>query len=95
MKVNRPVIHVGELDRLVLLVSKPAEKLKGTYIQKYIRYGERTSFASKKSKAVPVSQRTSCVGREPWYDLTGTTPGVFFWPMAQQYRTLFLPILKI
>jgi hypothetical protein len=24
--------------------------------------------------------------REPWYDLTYTKPGAFFWPMAQQYR---------
>ncbi len=86
MKVSRPVIRVGELDRLVLLVSKPMDKLKGTYVQKYIRYGEQTAFASKKSRAVPVSERTSCVGREPWYDITGTKPGVLFWPMAQQYR---------
>ena len=86
MKVSRPVIVESELDRLILLVSKPMSELKGTYVQKYLRYGERTPFASKKSKAVPVSQRTSCVGREPWYDLTGTTPGAFFWPMAQQYR---------
>ncbi len=86
MTVSRPVIRVGELDRLVLLVSEPMDKLKGTYVQKYIRYGEQTSFASKKSKAVPVSQRTSCAGRDPWYDLSGTIPGAFFWPMAQQYR---------
>ncbi len=86
MKVSHPVIRVGELDRLVLLVSKPMDKLKGTYVQKYLRYGEQTAFASNKSKAVPVSQRTSCVGREPWYDLTGAKPGALFWPMAQQYR---------
>jgi len=86
MNVNRPVIRVGELDRLVLLVSKPLGKLEGTYIQKYIRYGEQTTFASAKSKAVPVAQRTSCAGRNLWYDLTGSTPGAFFWPMAQQYR---------
>ena len=61
MKVSRPVIRVGELDRLVLLVSKPMDKLKGTYVQKYLRYGEQTAFASNKSKAVPVKQeRTSC-----------------------------------
>jgi methylase of polypeptide subunit release factors len=86
MNVTRPVIRSGEPDRLVLLVSKPMDKLKGTYVHKYIRYGEQTAFASKKSKAVPVSQRTSCLSREPWYDLFGTMPGAFFWPMAQQYR---------
>ncbi|MBI5772339.1 MAG: N-6 DNA methylase [Verrucomicrobia bacterium] len=86
MKVSRPVILTSELDRLVLIVDKPMSELKGTYVQKYLRYGEKTSFVSKKSRAVPVPERTSCAAREPWYDLTGTKPGAFFWPMAQQYR---------
>jgi len=86
MNVSRPVIYSKELDRLVLLASKPIGELKGTYVLKYLRYGEQTPFTSKKSKAVPVSQRISCLAREPWYDLTGTKPGAFFWPMAQQYR---------
>src|SRR5205823_4904014 len=44
-------------------------------------------YASKKSKAVPVPQRTMCAAREPWYDLTKLVdPGFAYWPMAQQYR---------
>jgi hypothetical protein len=86
MNVSRPVIAASELDRLVLFVSKPMSELKGTYVQKYLRYGEHNSFASKKSKAVPVPERSTCANREPWYDLTYTKPGAFFWPMAQQYR---------
>ncbi len=86
MKVSRPIISAAELDRLILLVAKPLEDLKGTYVHKYLRYGERHSFASKKSKAVPVSERSTCANRDPWYDLTYTKPGSFFWPMAQQYR---------
>jgi hypothetical protein len=86
MNVSRPVVTAAELDRLILQVSEPMDKLKGTYVQKYLRYGERNSFASNKSKAVPVPQRSTCANRHPWYDLTYTKPGSFFWPMAQQYR---------
>ncbi len=65
MNVRRPVMSAADLDRLILLVAEPMEDLKGTYVQKYLRYGERTTFASKKSKAVPVPQRPTCAGREP------------------------------
>jgi len=37
-----------------------------------------TPFASQKSKAVPVSERSSCAGRDPWYDLTKSKPGCMF-----------------
>jgi hypothetical protein len=86
MSISRPVLTAAELNRLILFVSEPMEKLKGTYVQKYLRYGEKTSFASKKSKAVPVPQRSTCVGREPWYDLTFTKSGHLIWPKSQQYR---------
>jgi hypothetical protein len=86
MTVSRPVIAASELDRLVLFVSKPMSELKGTYVQKYLRYGEHNSFASKKSKAVPVPLRPTCAGREPWYDLTYTKCGHLVWPKSQQYR---------
>jgi len=86
MKVNRAVISAKELDRLILYVALPIEALKGTHVQKYLHYGEHHSFASKRSKAVPVSRRSTCANRDPWYDLTYTKPGAFFWPMAQQYR---------
>jgi methylase of polypeptide subunit release factors len=86
MIIRRPVITAAELDRVILQVSDPMHELKGTYVQKYLRYGEKTAFASKKSKAVPVSQRSSCAGRDPWYDLTKLKPGSMFWPMIQKYR---------
>lgn len=86
MNVSRPVITAKEIDRVMLFVSKPMSELKGTYVQKYLRYGEHNTFASKKSKAVPVPERSTCANRTPWYDLTYTRPGAFFWPMAQQYR---------
>ena len=60
--------------------------LKGTYVQKYLRYGERTAFASKKSRAVPVPERSTCQARHPWYDLTRTQRGTLVWSKSQQYR---------
>ena len=86
MNVSRPVIRAAEIDRFILLVSKPLDELKGTHVAKYLRYGEKATFASNKSKAVPVAKRSTCAGRTLWYDLTYTKPGAFFWPMAQQYR---------
>jgi hypothetical protein len=86
MNVNRPVIRAKELDRHMLFVSAPLTKLKGTHVLKYLHYGEKNAFASKKSLAVPVPQRSTCANRNPWYNLTYTKPGAFFWPMAQQYR---------
>lgn len=86
MNVSRPAMSAGDLDRLVLMVAEPMVRLKASYVQKYLRYGEKTAFASKKSKAVPVPLRPTCAGREPWYDLTYTKRGHLVWPKAQQYR---------
>ncbi|MCI0541191.1 MAG: SAM-dependent methyltransferase [Verrucomicrobiales bacterium] len=86
MEVNRPLISAADLNRLILLVSEPMAALKGTYVQKYLRYGEKTTFASKKSKAVPVPKRSTCVVRDPWYDLTRTRRGHLIWSKSQQYR---------
>jgi methylase of polypeptide subunit release factors len=86
MKVRRPVITAAELDRLMLAVGDSLENLRGTHVKKYLDYGAKTPFVSKKSRALPVKDRSTVAARDPWYDLTYTTPGVFFWPMAQQYR---------
>lgn len=87
MKVDRPIVRAKDLDRVVLLVGQPIKDLRGTWVYKYLKYGEQVTFASKKSKAVPVPQRSTCAARDPWYDLTKLVkPGFAFWPMAQQYR---------
>lgn len=90
MNISSPAISAADLDRLVLFVSEPLEKLKGTYVLKYLRYGEHNAFASTKSKAVPVPQRSTCAGRDPWYDLTYTKCGHIIWPKAQQYRHIIV-----
>jgi hypothetical protein len=86
MDVTRPVVRASDLDRLILLVSEPMARLRGTLVAKYLHYGERHTYASKKSQAVPVARRSTCAARDPWYDLAYTRPGMFFWPKAQQYR---------
>lgn len=35
---------------------------------------------------MPVPQRSTCLAREPWYDLTHTRAGHLIWPKSQQYR---------
>ena len=86
MQVDRPVVSRDQLGRVVLWVNQDLKDIKGTYAWHYITWGSRQTFASKKSKAVPVPKRSTCVGRERWYDVTGLEPGIGFWPMAQQYR---------
>jgi hypothetical protein len=89
MKVDRPVVRAADLDRVVLLVHEPMDKLKtkSPWVWRYLRYGMTAAFASKKSKPVPVPKRSTCAARDPWYDLTDLVrPGIAFWPMAQQYR---------
>jgi methylase of polypeptide subunit release factors len=89
MKVDRPAVHAGDLDRVVLLVAEPMDKLKSKapWVWRYLRYGMTATFASTKSGHVAVPRRSTCAARDPWYNLTGLVrPGIAFWPMAQQYR---------
>ncbi len=86
MQVDRPVIRASDLDRVVLWVNEPPGALGHSYAAKYIRWGAKQTFASNKSKAVPVPQRKTCASRPLWYDLTTDKIGVSFWPKAQKYR---------
>jgi len=87
MEVMRPEVRTSEVNRMVLLVDKPLSRLGGTHVRRYLQYGEKHSFASAKSRPVPVPRRTTCAARHPWYDLTTLAkPGVALWSMSQQYR---------
>lgn len=86
MQVDRPIVRVADTDRVVLWVDKELKELSGTYVAKYVRWGAKQTFASKKSKAVPVPERSTVASRPLWYDLTGAPMGVAFWPKAQKYR---------
>ena len=74
------------MDRVALWVDRPLKDLKGTLAHQFITWGSKQTFASKKSKAVPVPLRATCAARPLWYSLTGRKPGIGFWPKAQQYR---------
>ncbi len=87
MTIDRPIIRKSDLDRVILLVEERLPALKGTWVARYLRYGETHTFASSKSRAVPVPERSTVAGREPWYDLTKLVrPGFALWPKATQYR---------
>jgi hypothetical protein len=84
---RRPIVRKRDLDRVVLLVNGPLNAIRGTHAYHYLKYGEVTTYPSKKSKAVPVPERTSVAAREPWYDLTlMIRPGFAVWPLAHHYR---------
>ncbi len=83
---RRSVIRPESLEQVVLLVSKSTKLQKTDFVSRYIKYGEITTFSSKKSKPVPVPFRSSCAGRDPWYDLTTTVhKGYALWPLSHQY----------
>jgi hypothetical protein len=80
-------VHAPDCDCMILLVGQPLSALKGTWVARYLHYGETHTFASGKSKPVPVPKRSTCAARDPWYDLTKLIkPGIAFWPMAHHYR---------
>jgi hypothetical protein len=93
MKVDRTVVRPTDVDRVVLLVREPMAKLKtkSPWVWRYLRYGMTAMFPSSKSEAVAIPKRSTCAGRDPWYDLTGLVrPGVAFWPKGQQYRHIVI-----
>ena len=86
MTIHRPLIRKPDLD-VVLMVSKSKGELKGTYVFKYLHYGETHSVTTnKKANAATVPKRSTCANRDPWYDLTYTKPGQLIWAKGQQYR---------
>jgi len=89
MEVDRPIVRGVDLTRVVLLVGESMDELKAkaAWAWRYLRYGMTATFASSKSRAVPVPKRSTCAARGPWYDLTQLVrPGIACWPLAQQYR---------
>jgi hypothetical protein len=71
---------------VVLWVNQELPEIKGTFAHKFVTWGSKQTFQSKKSKSVPVPERATCASRPRWYDLTGIEQGIGFWPKAQQYR---------
>ena len=72
MHVDRPIIRATDVDRVVLLVNIPLDKLKtkAPWTWRYLKYGATATFPSRKSKPVPVPQRSFVSKRPRWYDIT-------------------------
>jgi methylase of polypeptide subunit release factors len=84
MEIDSVEIDPAKLSRKILLVSDPPEKLKGTHVLKYIKWGEREGF----------DQGATCAARaktRPWYDVTVDRRSPILWPKAHQYRHI-IPI---
>lgn len=91
MRVHRPIIRAGDVDRVVLLAREPMDKLKAKspWVSRYLRYGASATFPSRKSKPVPVPKRSFISKRSVWYDVTDQVkPGLAFWAKGRQYRHL-------
>ena len=86
MQIDRPIVSPGQVDRVVLWVNQALSEIRGTFAHQFISWGSKQTFASNKSKAVPVPERSSCASRPLWYDLTRVEPGIGFWPKTQKYR---------
>lgn len=65
---------------MILLVSEPKSKLKGTHLLKYIEWGESKGWHKGATCAARVTET-----RE-WYDLTGHRRAAALWPKERQYR---------
>jgi methylase of polypeptide subunit release factors len=87
MSIYKPMIQANEVESLVLMVNKSKPALHGSYVLKYLRYGEKNPVTvNKKTNALTVPERATCANRDPWYDLTYTRPGHLVWAKGQQYR---------
>jgi methylase of polypeptide subunit release factors len=80
MDVDRYEIGLAQCDRRVLMV-KSDEKLKGTFVGKYIEWGVEQKYHSGSTCAA----RESKSGRR-WFDLTMAKRAALFWPKSHQYR---------
>ncbi len=80
MEVKGFTVKPEDCARMILLVKGPKHKLKGSYVLKYIEWGELKGYHKGSTCAARVTH-----SRE-WFDLTGHRIGNLFWPMAQQYK---------
>ena len=80
MEVKSYAVGPEDCGRMILLVDKPRSELKGTYLLRYIEWGEFKGWHKGATCAARVTD-----ARE-WYDLTGHRRGAMFWPKSQQYK---------
>jgi len=80
MEISGLTIDLSALKKRVLLVSQPRQRLHGTHVLRYIKWGEQQGY----------HERTTCATRateeREWYDLRPGEPGKMFWSMSHKYR---------
>ena len=80
MEVKGYTVSPQDCGRMILLVSEPKSRLKGTHILKYIEWGESKGWHKTATCAARVSQDSF------WYDLTKQKRPHLILPKIQQYR---------
>jgi hypothetical protein len=82
MHINSPVIKRAEIRHRMLMVNKPLDTLKDTYVLSYIRRGQRESFGG--DTVLP--KRPTCASRPRWYDVSNYPKGSIILPKLVKYR---------
>ena len=82
MEVRGYVARPEECGRMILLVSEPKAKLKGTWVGKYIDWGEKKGWHKSATCAARATEERG------WYDLTASQRPDLILPKIQQYRLL-------
>lgn len=91
MGMDRPIVKAQDLDRVIVLVNKSLSSLRGTFVRRYLDFGAQATYPSKKSKPVPIPQRSFISKRDVWYDIGPLVdPSFAFWPKGSQYRHMVI-----
>lgn len=71
-------VDSSSLPRRMVAISETMENLAGTHAAAYIRWGQRGPRRFHK--------RSTCSGRDPWYDITGYDTPTILWSKSHKYR---------
>jgi hypothetical protein len=82
MEIDGFTVSPQTCGRLILLVSKTKNELKGTYVLKYINWGESRGLHNTSTCSARVT------ASRQWYDLTGHRRSLVLWPKERQYRNI-------
>jgi len=80
LEINGFNVLPENCKRLILLVGNSKSEIKGTYVARYISWGEKQNLHRSATCAARVTE-----SRE-WYDLTGHQRAPVLWPKGHQYR---------
>ena len=79
-EVTSVEVDPAALPRKMVSIDRPLSELAGTHAAAYIRWGQR--------RPRQFHKRSTCAGRDPWYDITGFDTPTILWSMSHKYRHL-------